>query len=82
MGAYEITSAFHVGQYVVYRNRDKYELGRITSLKQQCAFVCYHEGETAAATPYDTIHPLVNAYTIKSTTLGGGRFDETRAEEE
>lgn len=80
MGAYEITGAFYVGQYVVYRNGDKYELGRITSLKQQCAFVCYHECETAAATPYDTIHPLVNAYTIKSTTLGVDRFADMEGE--
>ena len=81
MGAYEITGEFHVGQYVVYRNGAKYALGRITSLKQQCAFVCYHEGETAAATPYHTIHPLVNAYTIKSTTLGGDRFTDMEATE-
>ena len=81
MGALEITGAFHVGQYVVYRNGDKYELGRIASLKQQCAFVCYHEGETAAATPYHTIHPLFNAHTIKSTTLGGDRFADMEATE-
>ena len=81
MGACEITGAFYVGQYVVYRNGDTYELGRITSLKQQCAFVCYHEGETAAATPYSTIHPLVNAHTSKSTTLGGERFADMEAAE-
>ena len=80
MGAYEITGEFHVGQYVVYRNGEKYELGRIASLKQQCAFVCYHEGETAAATPYHTIHPLKNAYTIKSTTLVGDRFADMEGE--
>lgn len=81
MGAYEITGAFYVGEYVVYRNGDKYELGRITSLKQQHAFVCYSEGETAAATPYHTIHPLKNAYTIKNTTLGGSRFAKMEASE-
>lgn len=80
MGALEITGAFYVGQYVVYRNGEKYELGRIASLKQQCAFVCYHEGETAAATPYHTIHPLFNAHTIKSTTLGGERFADMEGE--
>lgn len=80
MGALEITGAFYVGQYVVYRNGEKYELGRIASLKQQCAFVCYHEGETAAATPYHTIHPLFNAHTIKSTTLGGDRFADMEGE--
>ena len=80
MGALEITGAFYVGQYGVYRNGEKYELGRIASLKQQCAFVCYHEGETAAATPYHTIHPLFNAHTIKSTTLGGDRFADMEGE--
>ena len=67
---------FTEGEYIVYVNGDKFELGRITSLREDGAFVCYHEGETAAKTPYDHMHKLINAYTIKDTSLGGGRFRE------
>lgn len=69
-------SRFEVGEYIIYVNGDKYELGRITSLRPDGAFVCYHEGETAAKTPYGTMHKLENRYTISRTTLGGGRFEE------
>lgn len=63
-----------IGEYVIYRNGEKYELGRIGSLMEDGAFVCYHDGETAAKTPYDHMHKLINAYTIKDTSLGGDRF--------
>lgn len=65
-----------VGEYIIYRNGEKYELGRIASLREDGAFVCYHDGETAAKTPYDHMHKLINAYTIKDTSIGGGRFKE------
>ena len=42
---------FNVGQYIVYCNGDRFELGRIKSLHQDGAFVAYHEGETGAKTP-------------------------------
>lgn len=71
---------FKEGEYIVYVNGDKYELGRITSLRDDGAFVCYHEGETAAKTPYDCMHKLVNGFVIAETTLGGGRFE--RGEQE
>lgn len=71
---------FEVGEYIIYVNGDRYELGRITNLRQDGAFVCYHEGETAAKTPYETIHKLINGYTISKTTLGGRRFDCTEEE--
>jgi len=65
---------FTEGEYIVYVNGDRYELGRIISLRDDGAFVCYHEGETAAKTPYDCMHKLVNGFVIKETTLGGVRF--------
>lgn len=67
---------YKIGEYIVYVNGDRYELGRITSLQSNGAFVCYHEGETSSKTPYDTMHKLINGYCISKTTLGGGRFDE------
>lgn len=69
-----------VGEYIIYRNNEKYELGRIASLREDGAFVCYHDGETAAKTPYDHMHKLINAYTIKDTSIGGGRFKEEQDE--
>lgn len=67
---------FEIGEYIIYVNGDKYELGRITSLRDDGAFVCYHEGETAAKTPYRTMHKLINRHCISKTTLGGDRFNE------
>ena len=67
---------FKVGQYIIYHNGDHYELGRIKTLHPDGAFVAYHSGETGAKTPYDLMHPLVNAFAIKETLLGGGYFDE------
>lgn len=69
-------AVFHPGDYIIYQNGDSYELGRIKSLRPDGAFVAYHSGETGAKTPYDTMHPLRNAYTIEKTTLGGAFFEE------
>ena len=65
---------FKVGEYIIYVNGDKYELGRIKSIASDGAFVAYHGGKTGAKTPFDTMHKLVNAYCIKETTLGGEFF--------
>lgn len=68
---------FKVGQYIIYHNEstDHYELGRIKSLRDDGAFVAYNSGETGAKTPYDLMHPLVNAYAIEKTLLGGIYFE-------
>lgn len=66
---------FKVGQYVIYVNGEHYELGRIKSLHDDGAFVAYHSGETGAKTPYDLMHPLVNAFVIEKTMLGGMYFE-------
>ena len=65
---------YSVGEYIIYRNGEKYELGRIKSLREDGAFVAYHEAETGALTPYDHMHKLINRYCIKDTTLGGEYF--------
>lgn len=69
---------FKEGQYIIYHNEstNHYELGRIKSLCPDGAFVAYHSGETGAKTPYDMMHPLVNAFTIEQTSLGGLYFKE------
>ncbi len=65
---------YKVGEYIIYQNGDQYEIGRIKKLFDDHAFVCYHEGETAANTPYDCMHKLLNRYVIKETSLGGKVF--------
>lgn len=71
--------SFKVGQYIVYVNGGRYELGRIKSLHPDGAFVAYHEGETGAKTPYDLMHPLVNGFVIAESSLGGDYFNEKGA---
>ena len=72
---------FKVGEYIIYVNGERYELGRIKKLTEDGAFICYHEGETAAKTAYDLIHKLVNGFTIKDTTIGGEVFKESEDKE-
>ena len=63
-----------VGEYIIYHNGEKYELGRIKSVCKNGCFVAYHDGETGAKTPFDCMHKLVNGYVIKDTSLGGDFF--------
>lgn len=35
-------SDWRVGEYIIYRNSERYELGRIVSLREDGAFVCYN----------------------------------------
>lgn len=72
---------YSVGEYIIYRNGDKYELGRIKSLREDGAFVAYHEGETGALTPYSHMHKLINRYCIKATLLGGDYFKAEQIEQ-
>ena len=63
--------AFKAGDLIIYRNGDRYEIGKIKRIVPGGAFVWYSEGDTAANTPFDCMHPLTNAYMVKKTTLGG-----------
>ena len=62
---------FKVGEYIIYQNGTRYELGRIKRIVSDGAFVYYSEGDTAAKTPFDCMHRLVNEYVIRETSLGG-----------
>ena len=59
------------GDYIIYQNGDRFELGRIKRIVDDGAFVWYHEGDTASKTPFDCMHKLINGYVIKRTSLGG-----------
>lgn len=62
---------FKDGELIIYQNGDRYEIGKIKRIVPGGAFVWYHEGDTAAKTPFDCMHKLANGYTIKKTSLGG-----------
>ena len=57
------------GELIIYKNGDSYEIGKIKSLTPTGAFVWYSEGDTAAKTPYEAMHKLINAHAIKYTRL-------------
>ena len=59
------------GQYIIYQNGDRFEIGKIKRLTPTGAFVYYSMGDTAAKTPYDRMHPIQNAYVIGEMGLGG-----------
>ena len=59
------------GQYILYRNGERYELGRVKRVTDDGAFVWYSAGETASKTPWDCIITLENTRNIISTDLGG-----------
>lgn len=63
---------FKEGEYVIYQNGDRYELGLVKRVVDDGAFVWYHSGDTASKTPFDCMHKLANAYVIGETSLGGG----------
>lgn len=62
---------FKEGEYIIYVNGDRYEIGKIKRIVNDGAFVWYSSGETAAKTPFDCMHKLVNGYLIGETNLGG-----------
>lgn len=60
------------GQYVLYKNGDRYELGRVKRVADDGgAFVWYSSGDTASKTPRDCLILLENARDILDTDLGG-----------
>lgn len=61
---------FEVGEYIVYVNGDRYEIGKIKRIVDDGAFVWYHSGDTASKTPFSCMHKLENGYCIGETSLG------------
>lgn len=62
---------YHEGELVLYQNGSRFEIGKIKRLTDNGAFVYYSDGDTAAKTPFDCMRKIINAHTIKSTSLGG-----------
>ena len=66
-----MSEQFEVGEYIIYQNGSRYEIGKIKSLAENGAFVYYTSGDTAAKTPFECMHKLTNWYVIGETSLGG-----------
>lgn len=62
---------FKEGEYIIYQNGDRYELGKIKRIVNGTIFVYYTSGDTASKTPISHLHKLTNAYVIGETSLGG-----------
>lgn len=68
----ELENKFKPGELFIYQNGDRYEIGKVKGVKDETHCWCwYHEGETAASTPINVMHKIMNDYCIKRTTLGG-----------
>lgn len=72
----EPDTEFHEGEIILYQNGSSFEVGRIKRIVADGAFVYYSEGDTAAKTPFDCMRKIVNARTIKLTSLGGMQDEE------
>ena len=62
---------FNEGDYIIYQNGARYEIGKIKRIVPDGAFVWYHNGETASKTPFEQMHKIANDYVIGETSLGG-----------
>ena len=63
--------SFEEGEYIIYVNGDRYEIGKIKRIVEDGAFVWYSSGDTASKTPFNRMHKLENGYCIGETSLGG-----------
>ena len=59
------------GELIIYQNGSHFEIGKVKRITGDGAFVWYHEGETAAKTPFYCIHKIANARVILEEKLGG-----------
>lgn len=66
-----IIKDIHEGDYIIYQNGNRYEIGKIKRIVPDGAFVWYHNGETASKTPFEQMHKIANDYVIGETSLGG-----------
>ena len=70
--------SYNFGDWVVYDPGYKQEIGRVTECGERSAFVCYHQGCTAASTPLEYLRPATDAEIAKAPAgIGFHRFDAT-----
>ena len=69
---------YEFGEWVVYDPGYKREIGRVTECRENSAFVCYHQGCTAASTPLEHLRPATETEIAAAPAgIGYHRFDET-----
>lgn len=69
---------YKFGDWVVYDNGYKQEIGRVTECRERSAFVCYSRGCTASSTPLEYLRPATDAEIAQAPErIGFHRFDET-----
>ena len=69
---------YNFGDWVVYDPGYKREIGRVTECGERSAFVCYHQGCTAASTPLEHLRPATDAEIAQAPAgIGFHRFDTT-----
>lgn len=64
-------SEYKAGEFIIYQNGERFQLGKIKRVTDDGAFVYYSEGDTAAKTPFHCMRKIENAHVIKSSSLGG-----------
>lgn len=64
---------YKAGEFIIYQNGERFQIGKIKRVTDDGAFVFYSEGDTAAKTPFHCMHKIENAYVIKGSSLGGER---------
>ena len=74
---------YDIGDYVVYINAGRHELGRVASygrIENDTIFVCFHKGCTASATKWKELRPATNEEISKAIrdglVFGHHRFEE------
>lgn len=61
---------FKENEIVMCQMGGSFEVGRIKRLCDDGAFVWYHSGDTAAYTPYESMHKIENATYLTNANLG------------
>lgn len=71
---------FEPGEYFVYVNGEKYELGKVKRINNtgNGYFCWYHEGDTAANTPLHCMHKLINGRIILKDGFGSADVRNTK----
>lgn len=69
---------YRFGDWVIYDPGYKQGIGRVTECGERSAFVCYHQGCTAASTPLEYLRPATDAEIAEAPAgIGFHRFDAT-----
>lgn len=61
---------FKENEIVLCKKGGSFEVGKIKVLNDDGAFVWYHSGDTAAYTPYESMHKITNAACLTDAKLG------------